>query len=149
LEFRNQSQSDPDLFAQTLLRTYENSLDCPEVNGVRTIDEIIAGHQAQGIFHPERWWLVVESGQAVAVLLLIEMRAGEGWEISYLGVVPEARGRGIGVALALHALHAAYAAEAPQLTLSVDVRNQPAWRVYKGTGFEAYDERRVYLAILQ
>ena len=36
------------LFQETLERTYEGTLDCPELNGRRTMDEIIAGHRGQG-----------------------------------------------------------------------------------------------------
>src|SRR5947208_3050183 len=43
-------------FAATLERTYASTLDCPELNGKRSVDEIIAGHQAEGHFNPERWW---------------------------------------------------------------------------------------------
>src|SRR5262245_27186494 len=35
------------VFHETLLRTYQHTQDCPELNGVRTIDEIITGHKAQ------------------------------------------------------------------------------------------------------
>ena len=34
------------------------------------------------------------------------------------------------------------------MTLSVDVRNQAAWNLYRSAGFEAYDQRAVYLSIL-
>src|SRR5262249_53153200 len=33
--------SDPGLFHETLLRTYDGTLDCPELNGVRTLDEVL------------------------------------------------------------------------------------------------------------
>src|SRR5438128_308372 len=45
------------LFQQTLLRSYDDTLDCPELNGVRTVEEIIEGHRAQGIWRQELWWL--------------------------------------------------------------------------------------------
>src|SRR5207247_6085165 len=50
-------RTDTALFQETLLRTYEHTQDCPELNGARTADEIIAGHKAQGEFDPRRWWL--------------------------------------------------------------------------------------------
>src|SRR5262249_47373637 len=63
-----------ELFEQTLMHSYEGSLDCPEVNGVRDADEILAGHGAQGAFDPERWLLAFERGRPVGVLLLTELR---------------------------------------------------------------------------
>jgi ribosomal protein S18 acetylase RimI-like enzyme len=67
----------------------------------------------------------------------------------YLGVVPEARGQGLGRELVNKALWEARAADAPQLTLSVDARNQPALNLYRSMGFEEYDRREVFLKILK
>jgi mycothiol synthase len=139
--------SDPPHFQETLLRTYEQSHDCPEVTGVRTMDEIIAGHQAQGIGAPRHWWLALDHDQPIGVLLLAEMAEWNGWDISYVGVVPEARRLGHGRELVRTAIREARLAEAAQLTLSVDGRNQPAWALYRQMGFEPYDQREVYLAI--
>ena len=44
----------------------------------------------------------------------------DGWDLAYLGVVEEARGRGIGREMTLKALFEAKTAEVRQLTLSVD-----------------------------
>ncbi|MGH7170600.1 MAG: GNAT family N-acetyltransferase, partial [Gemmataceae bacterium] len=142
-----QTFDDKALFRQTLLRTYEATLDCPEVNGVRGIEEVLEGHRSQGAFDPRRWWLVSESGQAMGVLMMTEMPESGDWEVAYMGVVPEARRRGFGREMLLHALCEARAADVPTVTLSVDARNQPAWKLYRSLGFEAYDQRVVYLAI--
>jgi mycothiol synthase len=139
--------SDDEVFRRTLARTYEGTLDCPEVNGVRSIDDVLIGHRAQGAFDPERWWLVCEGETPVGVLLMTEMPDGGEWELAYMGVVPEARRRGVGREILLFALCAARAAGAPAVTLSVDVRNEPAKKLYRSMGFEAYDGRIVYLAI--
>ncbi len=134
-------------FRSTLARTYEGTLDCPEINGVRTIDDVVAGHRAQGAFSPERWWLACEGTSPVGVLLMTEMPDSGDWELAYMGIVPEARGRGMGREILLHALCAARAADVPAVTLSVDARNEPARKLYGSMGFEAYDGRLVYLAI--
>jgi ribosomal protein S18 acetylase RimI-like enzyme len=138
---------DPHLFHETLLRTYEGTLDCPEVTGVRDIDEIIQGHRAQGVHDPNRWWLTFREGRPAGVLLLAQMTEWPGWDLSYVGVVPEARGQGVGRELTLKALYEARAEGAAQLTLAVDQRNQPAWHLYRSLGFREYDQREVLLAI--
>jgi ribosomal protein S18 acetylase RimI-like enzyme len=135
------------LFHQTLLRTYEQTQDCPEVNGVRSLDEILVGHQAQGIYDPDRWWMALRQGRPAGVLILTELPDAPAWEISYLGVVPEERGQGIGRELTCLALHEARAGGAVYVTLSVDARNRPAWNLYERLGFQAHDRREVYLAI--
>jgi ribosomal protein S18 acetylase RimI-like enzyme len=138
---------DGPLFRRTLLRTYEDTRDCPEVNGVRTIDEVLEGHRAQGVFDPERWWLALDAGRPVGVLMGTEMPESGDWEVAYMGVVPEARRRGFGREMLLRMLCEARAAGAPGVTLSVDVRNQPAWDLYCSLGFEPFEQRAVYLAI--
>jgi GNAT superfamily N-acetyltransferase len=139
--------ADPGPFRAALVRTYEGTLDCPEVNGVRTVDEIIAGHQAQGAFDAGRWWLAYAGGDPVGVLLLAELPDEGAWEVAYLGVVPGARRRGFGRELLLRGLARARQAGAGSVTLSVDGRNHSARALYRGAGFEPYDRREVYLAV--
>jgi mycothiol synthase len=135
------------LFHETLLRTYQDTLDCPEVNGVRSLEQIIEGHRAQGRHDPERWWLARAAGEPVGVLLLTAMPEWQSWDVAYVGVVPEQRRRGWGRELMHKALCSAHATEAVQVTLSVDARNRPAWDLYLGLGFEPYDRREVYLTL--
>jgi mycothiol synthase len=139
------SEETREVFHATLLRTYEGTLDCPELNGVRTIDEIIAGHIAQGRFRPERWWLALEGDRPIAVVMVTEVQDMEAWDLSYLGVVPEARRRGVGRELAQQVLQAAQTAQAPKVILAVDNRNQPARQLYLDLGFLSVDFREVYL----
>ena len=145
LSHHTYSQANRDLFHLTLLRTYEGSLDCPELNGVRSIEEIIAGHMAQGNFRPERWGLAYDADRPVAVGMVTAVPDLEAWDLSYLGVVPEARQRGLGRALTEHILQVARQEHAPKLTLAVDDRNRPALQLYESLGFETVDFRDVYL----
>lgn len=147
LRFETYQACNREAFHDTLLGSYEGTLDCPEVNGVRTLEEILEGHQAQGPFDPARWWLASQAGEPVGVLLLAAMPEWQGWDLSYVGVVPKARRQGVGRGLVLHALAQARAAQVAQLTLSVDARNLPARELYRRLGFYPYDEREVYLAI--
>src|SRR4051812_34995292 len=61
--------SDPATFAAVLGRTYEGTLDCPEISGARSPEEALAGHQAGG-FEPEMWWLASAGRKPVGVLLV-------------------------------------------------------------------------------
>jgi ribosomal protein S18 acetylase RimI-like enzyme len=147
LEFEPYASGRSDLFNETLLQTYEGTLDCPEISGVRSIEEVIAGHQAQGQFNPASWWLVLHVGRPAGVLLMTATAQGAGWDVSYVGIVPEARRRGFGRQTMLKALHEANQAGAKRVTLSVDARNGPALHLYRELGFAPYDCREVYLAI--
>jgi mycothiol synthase len=145
IHFKAFVTTDPRVFEQTLLRSYEGTLDCPELNGVRAIEEIMAGHQSQGKHDPQRWWLLYQNGNPVGVLLLTEILEWNSLDISYLGVVPEARGAGLGRLLAGKSLVEARAANTSQVTLAVDSRNHPALHLYRSLGFEPHEQRAVFL----
>jgi mycothiol synthase len=147
LRYQPYDPREPALFQQTLLKTYEETLDCPELNAARTIDEVIAGHQAQGRHDAAGWWLALDGSGPVGVLLLADVPALGGWDLSYLGVTPTARRRGIGHELASKALWEAHRAGAPHLGVAVDTRNEPARRLYRRLGFMPFDERELFLAL--
>jgi ribosomal protein S18 acetylase RimI-like enzyme len=137
----------PEVFHHTLQQTYEDTLDCPEVNGVRTIEEVIAGHRAQGRFDPGHWLLARAGNEPVGVLLLVEQFGEPEWEVAYMGVVPGSRRRGFGRELLLHGLRQARLRGTRRVVLCVDDRNRPAWELYRGIGFERYAQRAVLLAV--
>ena len=60
---------------------------------------------------------------------------------------PEPRGRGLGREAVAHALDLARP-HTPRLELAVDVRNPPAERLYRASGFLPYERRAVHLALL-
>jgi GNAT superfamily N-acetyltransferase len=132
-------------FARALQRTYHGTLDCPELNGQRTIEEIIAGHQAEGRFNPARWWLAYEGDEPIGVLMLMEMIDGTTWDLSYVGIVPEKRRHGHGRTLVQHALRYAHEQSAARLIVAADARNVPAQRLYRSMRFEAGDDLEVLL----
>lgn len=126
---------DPTEFARTLLRSHDDSLDCPELHGVRTPDDVLAGYRDCA---PDlaRWWLARVNGEPAGVLIL-----GMG-ELTFVGVVPERRGQGIGRGLVEAAVswHAA-------LSVIVDERNTPARTLYRSLGFQTVGSRDVFLLI--
>jgi mycothiol synthase len=136
-------------FRRTLLATYSGTLDMPELEGVRSLDDVIAGHRAAGRFDPARWLIGRVPGEpdASAVVLLSALTDRDAWEVAYLGLTPTARGRGIGRATLEFARHLA-SPHAARLELAVDRRNIPAVRLYQNTGFRPFDHRAVHLALL-
>jgi mycothiol synthase len=136
-------------FRNVLQATYAGSLDMPELEGARALDDIMESHRAAGRFDPDRWRLGYLSGEpeAACVLLMAEIPGRDVWEVVYLGLTPAARGRGLGRSVVKHALELA-AAHVSRLELAVDCRNTPAARLYQSTGFLIRDRRAVYLAIL-
>jgi GNAT superfamily N-acetyltransferase len=135
-------------FRALLQATYIASLDMPEVEGVRSLDDIIQGHQSTGRFVPHRWQLgrVPEEPESAAVLLLSDIPDRDVWEVVYLGLTPSARGRGLGRAAIARALDLAHV-HASRLELAVDTRNHPATHLYNSAGFVPFDRRSVHLVV--
>jgi len=136
-------------FRSVLEATYQGSLDMPELEGARDLDDILQGHRSAGRFVAERWRLgrIPGEPEAAAVLLLAEIPHRDVWEIIYLGLTPAARGRGLGREALQHALDLARP-HVKRLELAVDLRNIPATRLYQIGGFVLRDRRAVHLAIL-
>ena len=129
-------------FARTILATYEQSLDCPGLAGLRTVDDAITTHKHTGIFSPRAWNLAMAGGAPVGVVLLNNLQ-GRG-DVVYLGVAPAARRRGIGRTLVMRAIRDTAAMGLPQVSLAVDVANTPAMRLYEKTGFQETRRRLAY-----
>ena len=117
-------------FAQALLRSYEDSLDCPQLNGVRPIEDVITGHKATGEFDPADWLLLRRGSEPVGVLLLSRTSNGDGMEIVYLGLAPAIRGYGFGDRLMQIAMARVAARKLNRLSLAVDAGNVPALSMY-------------------
>ena len=126
-------------FAQTIARTYEDSLDCPKMAGLRTVRQTIAAHRHTGQFSPRTWWIALDGREAVGISLLNNFQ-GRG-ELVYLGTVPEARRRGIGRALLCRAIRDTAEMGLPQMGLAVDADNVPAVRLYQSMGFKEIRRR--------
>jgi mycothiol synthase len=129
-------------FAHAIALSYEDSLDCPRLAGVRSVDETISTHKHTGIFCPRSWRLAVLDGRPAGVCLLNNLH-GRG-EVVYLGVAPAARRQGVGRALLARALRDTAALGLPQAGLSVDVDNSPALHLYQSMGFAETRRRLAY-----
>jgi ribosomal protein S18 acetylase RimI-like enzyme len=134
-------------FRAVLRETYRGSLDMPELEGLRSLDDVLASHRAVGRFVADRWQVGHVRGEpgAAAVLLLSAVPDRDAWEVAYLGLTPSARGRGLGRAVLARAAALARP-HAARLELAVDVRNLPAHHLYRNAGLRPFDRRAVHLA---
>jgi ribosomal protein S18 acetylase RimI-like enzyme len=149
LDWRGADEIGERALYEALEATYAGSLDMPEIEAARSIDEVLEGHRGAPGYRPGLWRLGTVAGEpeAAAVLLLAAPSDRDAWEVIYLGLTPVARGRGLGVQAVAHALELARPSVAA-IELAVDARNVPADRLYRATGFVPFDRRAVHLAVL-
>ena len=138
-----------DEFAEVIAATYEETLDCPALTGVRDMDDVIAAHKASGLFEPNGWLLLRRDGQGVGVLLLNKVVYRSALEIVYMGVLPSVRGSGLSRVLVARALSESRQRNVCSVLLAVDENNWPARNVYESFGFAATTVREAWVSILE
>lgn len=132
-----------------LERSYEETLDCPDLRGLRRTEDILDGHQGTGEFDADLWTLLRIRGEASGVLLLNRAPANNTIELVYIGLAKTARGRGLARPLLRHGLNLLTGRPERAITLAVDERNEPAIALYRGEGFRRVLRRIALIRPLQ
>lgn len=127
---------------QALEDSYIDTLDCPELCGLRTTDDVLDSHRSTGSYDPAWWWLVRLDGRPCGAMLLNRCPDQKSVELAYLGLGPQARGKGLGKQLLAFGLERVRKANPGWvMTCAVDERNTPALRLYASLGFEPHARR--------
>jgi ribosomal protein S18 acetylase RimI-like enzyme len=123
------------MFTDLIVATYQDSLDCRGLSGLRCIEDIMLGHQAAGRFDPHRWLLLRCDGGAAGCVLFGENPVRPTLELVYMGVHPRFRRMGVGQYILRQGLSLARKEGFASVTLAVDAENAPALAMYKRAGF--------------
>jgi mycothiol synthase len=143
------SPDDGARLARIVEATYQGSLDCPLVDGLRATADVLDGYRAVGIHREDLWWLARWQSSDAGCLLLADHPIQDQMEIVYLGVTPGCRGRNFGLQLTRWAQWQAQQARRCRLVLAVDAANRPAIAAYRTAGFVAWDQRSVFVRHLR
>jgi len=133
------------LFRRLLLGTYEATLDCPALSGVRKFDDIVSGYQAVGDYDEALWFVAQLDNQPAGVLLIAAYPEDSHWELVYMGVLPEFRGRAIGSHILTQLRERAAIADIESVLLAVDATNVPALNMYDRAGYVEWAHRHAYM----
>ena len=131
--------------AELLARTYEGTLDCPELCGLRDPVDVADSHMATGAFDPSLWLIVLEHERAEGCVLLSRSPELRGVELVYLGFTPALRGKRIALSLLQYAVGRTRAPSVTELTCAVDDRNEPAKKLYDRAGMRRYSGRVAFV----
>ena len=138
-----------DDFAAALTASYEQTLDCPAMRGLREPRDVLAGHRAAGKFEPDWWTLMRVNGEPAALMLLAPIEGTGDVELVYLGVSPRWRRKGLSRYLIRRGMHRCAAHGLRTMTLAVDEGNGPALRLYQAMGFGATTRRLGMMRVLE
>lgn len=138
----------PPALVAALDDSYVNTLDCPELCGLRHTEDIVASHAAIGRPELALWSLIRHEGRPAGALLLSCLPENRCYELVYIGLGPSLRGMGLGEALMRRAIgvlatrvRQSQARSGWSMTCAVDTSNTPAVRLYQRLGFSAFDRR--------
>ena len=132
-------------FAKLIESTYEGTLDCPNFTADRDGESALLSHQNSGVFTPDYWLLFEVAGDDVGLLLLNDHPDQSAWEIVYMGVAPQFRGRGYGKKMLQAGLQKVTNSEREYMLLAVDCENRFASTIYENLGFVPIANRTVFL----
>jgi mycothiol synthase len=140
LKLRPYAASQRSQLEELLAATYEGSLDCPDLNGLRTPSATLQSYESIGQSGTLHWQFVYHEETLLGCLLLgthapETPKARPLGELIYWGVIPSERGQGYGREVLELALAQAEALNMDKLVLAVDQANEPALRQYAQCGF--------------
>lgn len=127
------------VFARTLL----DSLDVPELDGLRTVDEWKALNRVSAP-DPLHWCVLERDGLAVGAAILNPSPPENGCVV-WIGLDPAFRGRGWGPVLIRETANRMARSGCRTARLSVDERNQNALRIYTQAGFAIERSHQLFL----
>ena len=134
IAFTPHHQVSSNRWSQVVESTYAETLDVPELNGLRNIDNTLVGYASTMDGDPKTWWIAQCQGIDIGCLLLTPTE-DRYCELTYLGLVPAWRGKGISKIIMNFVRDWALQCGIEGITLAVDLRNTPAIRLYQACGF--------------
>ena len=136
-----------DSHAEVMYGCFQEEIDAQVFPSLATYGGCVSLMQAirgKPGFIPGATWLIAQGIDYCGTVQGVRERNGMG-AIQNLGVLPAHRGRGLGAALLLQALHGFRTAGLPRAFLEVTAQNEAAIRLYRRIGFRS--RKTVYKAV--
>jgi len=125
--------------------SYQDTLDCPELCGLRDTDDVIESHRATGDFDQQRWLLAFKDQQPIGCALVSMIPENNTAELVYIGLAPEGRGMGLAKSLLQREIADFSRLGAEKMVCAVDRRNAPALALYNAFGFTEFSARDAWV----
>ena len=126
-------------------RTFEETNDFPQLAGTVPAGEVLRSYRDDIGYRQDLWFFVQADGENVGCLILADHPEFAQLELTYIGLLPEHRGRKLACPIVQHAQRTARHLGRRMMTVSVDSKNKAAIRVYTRCGFRLWSKKSLYL----
>ena len=130
---------------RALERTYIDTMDCPGLCELRSLEDVIESHKSAGSFDRAHWWLLECDGEAEGCVLLSPSFENRSLELVYMGLGPKLRGRGLAGPALRFGINRAQRLGLDEVSCAVDMINEPARAVYARLGFTEFARRVAFV----
>jgi len=136
-------------FRSLVAQTYEESLDCPEVDGMREIEDVLDGYYATSGRSTYNWYTLQNGDEAIGVIITAHHAEPQQLELIYFGLLPRFRRLGLGSEIIRFVLQLAQFLGCRSTITGVDQRNAPATTLYRRFGFVQSNVKELFLLPLR
>ena len=137
-----------DVLVDIMNKTYEDTLDCAPLRGKRRTQDILDGHRSGGRVHPELVQILTRNGAPIGCVI-VTCGPQSVADLAYIGLIPSARGEGLGEVVLRHIMVRAAHRGARSMRLAVDDVNEPARALYGRLGFLPESTQRAVIHSLR
>ena len=130
--------------ARLIANTFRETLDCPLVNCLRQSHDVLDGFLENRPLDEQLPWYVLEVGGQDVGCLFLSRHSPSVFELAYMGLHPQMRGKKLGSRLVQEAKRIASAQGANLLVVGVDQSNWPALRIYEDHRFYRHQTMSVH-----
>lgn len=145
IEFRSYRDIPWSQWCRLVEETYTDTLDVPILNGIRSIEQTLRGY---AVGQPENglaWWSIHVGDSPIGCLILTSLSSSD-CELTYLGLVPSARGHRYSPAIMDYVGEWMLNQGKSRIVLAVDEKNAPALHLYESFGFEPLSTVEAWIA---
>ncbi len=132
-------------FGDLLEATFQETLDCPALNGLRSGGEVLQSFLGDQTWDGQLPWKILCDGSRPIGCSLRNRHPRNINELVYIGVLATHRGQKLGQKLVQGAVEDCRQAGAGILVTAVDAQNWPARTIYRNLGFNEHLELAVWL----
>lgn len=149
IQFRRCEDYRSEAFQNLVAQTYEDSLDCPELDNMRDVEDVLEGYHATSSRSTYNWYTLEIDGESIGVIITAHHADPQQLELIYFGLTPRYRKLGLGGEMIRFVLQLAQFLGCRSTITGVDQRNAPAMALYRRFGFQQADVKELFLLPLR